>query len=74
MNLNEAILEANSRSRNINLQWFVSKWNDGYIIHSTAYMKRFPDTEYVYTTGTGNISIEWTLKIDNHGKTKHIIK
>lgn len=55
MTKKEAIKEANSRPRNAVLQWYVCKWNDGYCINSSSYMKRFPDTPYVYKT-PGNIA------------------
>lgn len=41
----------NVYSKNINLQWFICKWNSGYIIHSSSYMRRFPDAKYMYSTG-----------------------
>lgn len=73
MTLKEAIYECNNRSRNINLHWFVSKWNNGYIIHSSSYMRRFPDTKYVYSTGPFNQ--EWYLEYNhNTGKFSHRIK
>lgn len=54
MTLKQAISTVNKRSRNINLHWFICKWNNGYIIHSSTYMRHFPDTEYVYSTGPLN--------------------
>lgn len=73
MNLREAIKEVNGRSRNANLQWFVSKWNEGYIIHSSTYMRRFPDTKFVYSTG--ELNQVWDLVYDKEEKKfKHVIK
>lgn len=73
MNLQEAIKEANNRSRNANLQWIVSKWNDGYIIHSSSFLKRFPNTIFVYSTGP--IDMIWDISYDKEEKRfKHIIK
>jgi hypothetical protein len=50
LTLNQAIKEANKKPRNENLQYYVCKWNNGYCINSSSYMKRFPDTVYVYVT------------------------
>ena len=50
MNLKEAIKEANSRPTNTGLNYYVSKWNDGYIIHPTSYMERHSGTVYIYST------------------------
>ncbi len=50
MTLEEAIEIVNGRPKNISLHWFVSKWNDGYIIHSSIYMQRYPQVEWVYST------------------------
>jgi hypothetical protein len=73
MTLRESIKEVNSRSRNANLQWFVSVWNDGYIIHSSTYMRRFPDTKFVYSTG--ELNQVWDLVYDKkEKKLKHVIK
>jgi hypothetical protein len=75
MTLEEAIKEVNTRSGNINHQWFIAKWNDGHIIHSTSYMKRFPNTEYLYTTGDGNLEKSWYVEFDKEEKRfKHRIK
>jgi len=75
MTLGEAIEEVHKRSGNINLQWFISKWNDGYIIHHSTYMKRFPDTEYVYTTGDGNFDKSWYVEFSKDEKRfKHVVK
>lgn len=75
MTFEEAIKHVNTRSSNINLQWFIVKWNDGYIIHSTSYMKRFPDTKYVYTTGDGNLHKSWYVEFDKEEKRfKHKVK
>jgi hypothetical protein len=68
MTLEEAINEVHKRSGNINLQWFIEKWNDGFIIHSTSHMKRYPDTKYVYTTGDGNINKSWYVEFDKEEK------
>lgn len=73
MTLEEAIINAMSRSRNINLQWFVCEWNNGYCINSSSHMRRFPDTTYVYSTGPLNQS--WNIIYDESEKIfKHIIK
>lgn len=73
MTLKEAITEVNTRSRNINLQYFISKWNDGYIIHSSFHMKRHPETEFVYSTG--EINKVWSVVYDEKDKQfRHIIK
>lgn len=50
MTIKEAIKEANNRPINSNLNYYVSKWNDGYILHPTSYIKRHPDTLYDYST------------------------
>jgi hypothetical protein len=50
MILEEAIKEASSRPRNVNLQFYVCKWNDGYCINQTSHMLRHPDEEYVWST------------------------
>lgn len=50
MTIKEAIKEANSRPTNAGLNYYVSKWNNGYIIHPTSYMERHPSTIYVYST------------------------
>lgn len=72
MTLCQAIKDANKRSRNINLQWFVCKWNDGYIIHSSTYMKRYPDTKFIYSTGP---LLTWRIVYDlEEYKFKHVIK
>ena len=65
MTLQEAITEANSRSRNINLQWFVCEWNDGYCINSTTHIKRF-NTPFVYATG--DINKSWDIEYDKTEK------
>jgi len=73
MTLEEAIKYATSRSTNINLQYFISEWNDGYIIHSTSHMKRHPDTPFVYCTGDPNK--QWYVVYDEKAKAfKHIVK
>lgn len=72
MTLEEAISHANSLSRNVNLHWFVCKWNEGYIVHSTSYMRRFPDTPFVYSTGP--IYQVWQIVYNTKEKRfKHII-
>ena len=50
MTLDEAIKEANNRPTNQNLNYFVCKWNDGYCVNSSAYMKRNSHIEYVHST------------------------
>jgi hypothetical protein len=71
--LEEAIKHANSHSRNINLQWFVCKWNDGYIVHSSSYMRRHPDVKFVYSTGP--LNKVWRVYYSEDEKTfKHIVK
>ena len=50
MSLEEAIEIVSRRPKNENLHWFICKWNDGFIIHSSSHIKRFPNTEYLYTT------------------------
>jgi hypothetical protein len=73
VNLQQAVNHANDRSRNINLHWFVCKWNDGYIVHSTAHMLRHPDTEYVYSTG--DLNRVWEVVFSKEEKRfKHIVK
>ncbi len=70
MTFDEAIKEINNRSRNICLHWFICKWNDGFIIHSSAHMKKFPETEYVYATGHFNNT--WDVIYSKEHKTfKH---
>ena len=72
MTLKEAIRVAETRSRNINLNWFVCKWNDVYIIHCTAYMLRHPTIKYVYSTG--DLNKTWSISFDeNTKKFKHSI-
>lgn len=75
MNFKEAVKHANSFSRNINLQYFVCKWNDGYIVHSSSHIRRHPDTKFEYTTGDGNINKSWYVAFDKKEKRfKHIVK
>lgn len=50
MTLEQAIEIARKKPTNENLHWFVGKWNDGYIIYSSTYMKRNPGVKYVYST------------------------
>jgi len=72
MTLEEAIKSADSRSRNMNLHWFVCEWNDGYIIHSSSHMIRFPDTKYVWSTGELQ---SWKVIYDEEErKFKHVVK
>lgn len=72
MTLCEAIKRAKNYSGNINLQWFVCKWNDGYIIYSSTYMRRFPDTKFVYSTGKLRT---WKVMYDEKQKRfKHLVK
>ena len=73
MTLEEAIEEANSRSTNFNLNYYVHKWNDGYAIAPTSYVKKFPNIEYVYSTG-GDLDKEWIFGYDKvTNKRKHMI-
>ena len=48
--LDELIMEVNKRPVNIKLHYFICRWNDSYCINTSLYMKKFPDTKYVYTT------------------------
>lgn len=73
MTRDEAITEVCARPRNINLHWFVCKWNDGYIIHSSTYMRRFPDTKYVFSTGPLNRKWE-AIFSKEHGRFIHVVK
>lgn len=50
MTLDEAIKEINIRPVNQNLNYFICKWNDGYCINLSSYMKRNPHIEYIYST------------------------
>jgi hypothetical protein len=50
MTKREAIKLANSKPRNQRLQYYVIKWGRGYALAPSSYMKRHPDTEYVYVT------------------------
>lgn len=50
MTLKQAIKLAKAKPVNENLYYCVGKWNDGYIIHSSTYMKRHPKTEIFYST------------------------
>lgn len=50
MTLDEAIKIADSKPKNQNLHWYVSEWNDGFIIHSSTYMKMHPEVDYIYST------------------------
>jgi hypothetical protein len=73
MTLKEAKKEVNSRSMNANLQYFISEWNDGYIIHCSSYMRRHPDTEFVYSTGP--LDRTWEVVYSEKEKRfKHVIK
>lgn len=73
MTLQEAISQVNKRSCNANLQWFICKWNNGYIIHSTSYMKRFPDTKFVYSTGP--LERQWDVVYNSKERRfKHVIR
>lgn len=72
MTFDQAIAEVENRPRNINLQWFISKWNDGYIIHPSSYIKRHPETQYVYSTG--DINRKWfVLYNEKENKFKHFV-
>jgi hypothetical protein len=70
MTLEEAIVIVNLRPRNVNLQWIVYKFNDGYAIGSSSYYKRHPDIEYEYATGDLN-RIWKRQEID--GKLIHVV-
>ncbi len=72
MTLKEAIKDADSRSRNMNLHWFVCVWNAGYIIHSSTHMRRFPDTKYVYSTG--ELQSWKVIYNEEERRFKHIVK
>lgn len=73
MTLKQAIKEVESRPRNINLQWFISKWNTGYIIHCSSYMKRNSHIKFVYSTG--DLGKVWKVVYDNERKVfTHIVK
>jgi len=50
MTKSEAIEAADSKPRNENLRYYVCKWNNGYIIHCSSYMKRNPHIKYIYKT------------------------
>jgi hypothetical protein len=64
---------AKNKSRNVNLHWFVCEWNDVYIIHSSIYMRRFPETKYVYSTG--DFRSTWTVIYNPKTNSyKHVIK
>jgi len=57
---------------NINLQYFVCEWNDGYIVHSSSYMRKHSDVEYVYATGELKT---WRVAYDEKEKRfRHIVK
>lgn len=72
MTLCQAIKEAKGRARNMNLHWFVCKWNAGYIIHSSAHLRRHPDTEFVYSTGP--LQTWSVIYCVQEYKFKHVIK
>lgn len=72
MTLEEAIKEVDGRSRNINLQWFVCEWNEGFCINSSSHMRRFPDTKYVYSTGDLNKSWKVVYSVKEK-RFKHVI-
>lgn len=72
MTLDEAIKHVNTLSGNVNLQWFICEWNDGYIIHSSSYMRQFPDTKWIYKTGDFNQ--HWNVKYCEKTKRfKHVV-
>lgn len=73
MTLKEAIKNVESRSRNINLNWFVCKWNDGYIIHNTTFMLKHQECLSAYNTG--DLNKVWTISFDENTKNfKHVVK
>ncbi len=71
MTLKEAIKIVNSRSRNINLQWFVYKFNKGYAIATSNEVIKH-NIDYVY--GTGDPQKNWKIHTDNKGKRTHHVK
>lgn len=48
MTLEEAITIVNSKPINPWMAYGVYKMNDGYVMASTSFIKRFPDIDYVY--------------------------
>lgn len=46
----EAIKLVNSKPKNNWLHYYVCKWNDGYCINDSTYMKRNPNVKYVYVS------------------------
>ncbi len=50
MTLEEAITWADSHVRNEVLNYYVLKYNTGYCVVSTSYIKRHNITEWIYTT------------------------
>jgi hypothetical protein len=50
MTLDEAIENVIDRPRNKNLHYYVCKWNTGYCINTSSYMKRNPHVKFVYST------------------------
>lgn len=72
MTLEEAKERLKNYSGNINLQWFVCKWNGGYIIHSSNHMRQHPNTPYVYSTG--NFKQIWTARYDESIRAyRHVV-
>ena len=80
MTLAEAISSINTRSSNINLQWFILKWNDGYCVVSASYIKRFPNTKFIFA-GSKNgekptefLNLVWSLEYDRkEDRFKHVV-
>lgn len=70
MTLQEAIDVINTRSRNLNLQWFAYKWNDGYAICTGEFVIKH-NIKYEY--GTGDPKVKWSLSRDFNGKSSHIV-
>ena len=64
MTLDKAIQIVNSRSRNINLQWIVYKFNNECAICSSSYYKRNLNIEILYTTGDIN-RVWYMARIDD---------
>jgi len=72
MTLCQAIKSAKSRARNINLQWFVCKWNDEYIVHSSTHLRQHPDTKIIYSTGP--LQTWKIIYCVEEYKFKHVVK
>lgn len=63
MNLNEAINFAERKFKNgggfSGVVYYISPWNNGYIIHPESYIKRNPETIIVYDTKSKKIKKLW---------------